>query len=61
MGLGSWEKDINAEKRMSVWLIGVVSMPLSWIEQMVRKWLEKKREEEIRQNQAKIKALTSED
>ena len=41
--------------------IGVVGLPLSWIEQMLRKWLEKKREEEIRQNQAKIKALTAED
>jgi hypothetical protein len=38
----------------------VDGLPLSWIEQMVRQWLAKKRAEEIRQNQAKIKALTSE-
>ncbi len=36
-------------------------MPLSWIEQMVRQWLAKHRAEQIRQNQAKIRALASED
>ncbi len=36
-------------------------MPLSWIEQMVRQWLAKYKAEQIRQNQAKIRALTSED
>ena len=34
-------------------------MPMSWMEQVVRQWLKRRRAELIQQNQANIRALTT--
>lgn len=33
-------------------------MPMSWMEQVVRQWMKRRRAELIRQNQVNIRALT---